>query len=178
MAGTQRPAGLSSRTMTLLLTSSRTARRADPGSRWAPRKILWIPASAGMTAKRMRRSLPLERHRGRYATPSRPVLPYGDPSFDVIPDGPQGRAGIQCSSDRLVGMRAVCARDLPRPRLGSRFGLPRAFPLRRPSGPSSCIARPAQQPPRRIAGRVACRPRPLKPPNDTAATGAWCRASL
>ncbi len=33
------------------LTSSRTARSAEPGSRRAPRKSHWIPASAGMTAK-------------------------------------------------------------------------------------------------------------------------------
>ena len=33
-------------------TSSRTARRAEPGSRQAPRKSHWIPACAGMTAKR------------------------------------------------------------------------------------------------------------------------------
>ena len=35
----------------LYLSSSRTARRAEPGSRRALHKCCWIPASAGMTAK-------------------------------------------------------------------------------------------------------------------------------
>ena len=143
--------------------SSRTAGRADPESRWAHRKSYCILACDLAVGTRRRAGLSSR---------------DGTPSFDVIPDGAQRRAGIQRPAEGLAGMRAVCTRDLPRPGLGSRFGLPRAFPLRRLSGPSSCIARPAHQPPRRIAGRVACRPRPLKPPNDTAATGAWCRASL
>ncbi len=42
---------------------------------------------------------PLERHRGRCAAPGRPALPDGT-NFDVIPDGPQGRAGIQTGASQ------------------------------------------------------------------------------
>ena len=144
--------------------SSRTAGRADPESRWAHRKSYCMLACDLAVGTRRRAGLSSWDGTPLLVTSSRTAR-SAEPGSSALQRG-------------LAAMRAVCTRDLPRPGLGSRFGLPRAFPLRRLSGPSSCIARPAHQPPRRIAGRVACRPRPLKPPNDTAATGAWCRASL
>ena len=73
------------------LPSSRTARRAEPGSRQALRASHWIPGSRcarpGMTAKSKTPS--------RTRTPFSAVIPAGALSFDVIPDGPKGRAGIQ-----------------------------------------------------------------------------------
>ena len=99
--GPQGRAGTSCRTAPLLLTSSRTARRAEPGSRRAPRKCRWIPAFAGMTAKRMWRSFApwsviVVGARRRAGLPSRAA-----PNFDVIPDGPQGRAGIQTGAPQV-----------------------------------------------------------------------------
>ena len=90
----------------LFLTSSRTARSAEPashpGRRAAPSRPVipdgaqrragtqrpcdesdWIPASAGMTAKK-------RDHPRRRA-----------PSFDVIPDGAQRRAGIQTGAPQV-----------------------------------------------------------------------------
>ena len=97
----------------LLLTSSRTAppsfdvipdgaqRRAgiQTGAPQvpAPRGGDWIPASAGMTAKK-------RRHHGRPA-PSFDVIPDGPPSFDVIPDGAQRRAGIQTGTPQVPAPR-------------------------------------------------------------------------
>ena len=81
-----------------LLRSSRTAHSAEPGFRRASRKSHWIPGSRctrpGMTAKRMWRTLApcsvvVVGARRRAGLSSRDSAP----SFDVIPDGPQGRAG-------------------------------------------------------------------------------------
>ncbi len=110
--GARRRAGLSSRTAPNFDvipdgpqgragTSSRTARSAEPGSRRAPRKCRWIPAFAGMTAKRMWRSFApwsviVVGARRRAGLPSRAA-----PNFDVIPDGPQGRAGIQTGAPQV-----------------------------------------------------------------------------
>ena len=68
-------------------TSSRTAHSAEPGFRRASRKCRWIPAFAGMTAKRMRRTLApcsvvVVGARRRAGLSSRTA-----PNFDVIPDG-------------------------------------------------------------------------------------------
>ena len=57
-----------------LLTSSRTARSAEPGSRRALRKCPWIPTFAGMTAKKR---CPPRRRRADLSD----VIPDGAPLF-------------------------------------------------------------------------------------------------
>ena len=82
------------------LTSSRTARRAEPGSRQTPRKILWIPAFAGMTAKRMWRS----------------IVPRASswPVRNAQPACPPGRCPFFITSSRTARSAEPGSRQTPR----------------------------------------------------------------
>ena len=138
------------------LTSSRTARSAEPGSRRVPRKCHWIPASAGMTAKECGALLP-------------PECPPGTPSPLTSP----GRHVPSLTSSRTARSAEPGSRRVPRKCMRRPFERPASQAVTAQSlDPGFRLRRPQDD----IKNKTSSPP--VRPSLDVISDGAQRRAGI